>query len=181
MPIPCDCCPTGPPLCATGEADPVFPCRRSNGTLEWYDLAGAPVPGSRIYNCNAPLLVPQITMAETALGDDAGLGERICNVVPPVSSSSGYTVLAGPCYDGSAGADVLNWDGPLSSLSMSYESGGNPGSGAALIRFSAPSIGTVTWPANGAPSQDGGANIRIGPAAVQAYTPYHFRIDFWAP
>lgn len=202
------------------EVRNVFPCRRSNGTLQWYTDTGDLVPNAEVFTCvpvmnvdPVPLSIPLVTMQETALGDDAGLGERICNVVPAVTSSSGYTVLAGPCYDGSAGADVLNWNGPVSSISMSYESGGNPGAGAALVRFSAPSIGTVQWPANGtkmlpgevrqlspfpggyatitylspagspaigAPSQDGGPNIRIGPGAVQAYTPYHFRIDFWA-
>lgn len=194
----------------------MFPCRRRSGVVEWYNEAGTLIPSSRVFNCATPLLVPQVTMEETALGDDpVGNGERICNVVPPVSGSTGYTVVAGPCYDGSPGADTLTWNGPVSELSMSYEDGGGPGPGAALVRFTAPSIGTVTWPANGvkmvvgevrrsnalagggyatitylapagspaggAPSQDGGANIRIGPPGIQPYTPYHFRINFWAP
>lgn len=214
--IPCDCCPTGGPLCATDETGPVFPCRRSSGVLEWYNESGTLVPSSRVYNCSTPLPVSQVTMEESALGDDpVGNGERVCNVVPPVSGSTGYTVVPGPCYDGSPGADTLTWSGPLTSISMSYESGGGPAPGAALLRFMTPSIGLVTWPANGtpmtvgqvrrsnalvgggfatltylapagapasgAPHHDGGANIRIGPPGIQPYTPYHFRIDFWAP
>jgi hypothetical protein len=212
---------TGSPLLRQVEAftsGPLFPCRRRNGTLEWYDELGNLVPLAEVGSCSpqVPLLVPLLTMTEAALGDDPGLGERMCNVVPAVTSFSGYTALAGPCYDGSAAnGDTLNWSGPVSSVSMSYESGGSAGAGAALVAFSAPSIGTVTGPANGvkmlagevrrsnpligggyatitylapagapangAPSQDGGPNIRLGPAAIQAFTPYHFRIDFWEP
>lgn len=211
----------GSPLLRQVEAfvsGPAYPCRRRNGTLEWYNEAGSLVPVAELVSCTpaVPLMVPLVTMTETALGDDAGLGERICNVIPAVTSFTGYTLQPGTCYDGSpANGDTLNWAGPLSSVSMSYESNGSAAAGAALVAFSAPSIGTVTWPANGvkmlvgevrrsnpligggyatitylapagapangAPSQDGGPNIRIGPAAIQAYTPYRFRIDFWEP
>lgn len=211
----------GSPLLRQVEAfvsGPLFPCRRRSGALEWYNEAGNLVPAAEVVSCTpaVPLLVPLVTMTETALGDDPGLGERICNVVPAVTSFTGYTLQPGTCYDGSAAnGDTLNWTGPLSSVSMTYESNGSAAAGASLVAFSAPSIGTVNWPANGvkmlvgevrrsnplvgggyatitylaptgtpangAPSQDGGPNIRLGPAAVQAFTPYPFRIDFWEP
>lgn len=198
------------------QLQPVFPCRRA-GVLEWYDTAGNLIPTGTVTTCvpATPLLVSQVTMSEAALGDDAGLGERICNVSPVPSGFTGYT-LTGACYDGSpANSDTLMWAGPLNSVSMSYDSNGSANAGAALISFAAPGIGAVTWaangvkmlpgevrrslpllgggyatftylapagaPANGAPSMDGGANIRLGPAAIQAFTPYNFRIDFWGP
>lgn len=212
--VPCDCCPTGPPRCANGA--PVFPCRRGNGTVEWYDADGNLVSTASVVSCATPtpFMVTQLQMNEAALGDDNTLpGERICDVVPPVSSFTGYTAVAGPCYDGSsANTDTLTWTGPLSSVSMSYQSGGNPLAGAALVSFQSPSTGVITWPANGTPMvpgevrqsdpipggryatitylapagtagggprQDGGAAIRIGPPFSTAFTPYHFRIDFW--
>lgn len=156
-------------------------------------------------------------MTETALGDDGGpgfLGERICAVTPVPSGFTGFTAQPGGCYDGNAAnGETLTWAASTTSVEMQYESNGQANAGAALVSFSAPALGTVTWPtdntkmtvgqtrksnptANGGyatitylapasvpsagPSQDGGPNIRIGPAATQAFPPVRFRIDFFA-
>lgn len=218
--VPCGCCDAGTlRRCATidGVSQDVYSCRRPSGVVEWYDVNGNLIPTGQVGPCEplTPFVITQLTMAERALGDDNTLpGERICDSVPPVSSFTGYTAAAGPCYDGSsANNDTLTWDGPLSSVSMSYQSGGNPGAGAALLTFTSPATGIVTWPANGtpmlpgevrwsntftgggratitylapagspaagAPRHDGGNEIRIGPPFVTAFTPYHFRIDFY--
>jgi hypothetical protein len=198
---------------------PLYRCRRRNGALEWYDTDGNLIPGTELVPCTAPALAPvaNLTMNSAALGDDAGTGEQMCNVVPAPTSMTGFTPGAPGCFDpaSASGASTFTWAGPVSGVAMQYASNGQPASGAALISFTAPAIGTIQWAANGvpmlpgetrqslpllgggyaeftylapgggpaagAPRFDGGPNIRMGPAVIQAFAPpYPFRIDVYA-
>ncbi|WP_030672465.1 hypothetical protein [Streptomyces sp. NRRL B-1347] len=143
---------TGSPLLRQVEAftnGPVFPCRRRNGTLEWYDEAGNLVPNSEVVSCDGPqpFILPDLHLVGAAFGDDpGGLGENLCNVVPAPSAFTGWT-FNGTCYDPTTGAPTMDW-APTSSVVMEYDEPVGAQSGGVFMQFSSPTFGTITWPTN---------------------------------
>lgn len=140
---------------------PVHSCRVGS-TVTWYDESGTPVPGTQVIACPAnvvysnavatPLPVTGLLMNGIAFGDDStGLGENLCNIVPAPTSMVGFSpVGAGAgCLNPQNGANTLTWAGPLSSVAMEYSANGQVGTGAALMQFSSPAIGAVSWVAHG--------------------------------
>lgn len=131
------------------EYQTVFPCRRRNGTLEWYDEAGNLVPTADIEFCepHEPFILPDLRLVGAAFGDDpGGIGENLCNVSPAPASFTGWTVN-GACYDPTVGSPTMNW-APLSSVVMEYDEPAAGTSGGVFVQFSSPSLGNITWPAN---------------------------------
>lgn len=219
---------TGSPLLRQFQAfavaaRPVWPCRDrlAPNTLRWFDATGTEVAAAAdVVPCSestppTPLPVSNLVMSTAALGDDGGAGENLCNITPVPSSMTGFTPSTPGCFDpATAGVKSMTWNGPLTSVDLTYSSQGVAGSGAALFSFAATGVGTVNWtanatpmipgaarrslplvgggyaeltylppggsPASGAPRFDGGANIRMGPGAVQAFQSYRFRLDFYS-
>jgi hypothetical protein len=134
------------------EYQTVIPCRRTNGTLEWYNLAGTLVPSADIVPCDPIPVnpVPDLVMTGSAFGDDpTGTAENICAITPAPVSTTGWAAPVGGCYDPTAGAPTMTW-GPLASVEMEYSNGpGNQASGGVLMSFSTPTGGgAITWPTN---------------------------------
>lgn len=131
------------------EFQTVFPCRRRNGVMEWYDANGNQVANADVFNCDTPpqpFLMPDLRMTGAAFGDDpTGTAENICNVTPAPSSVTGWTFTS-PCYDPVTGAPTMNW-GPTTTVEMEYGSGAVPAaSGGVIVAFSSPTLGSITWP-----------------------------------
>lgn len=142
------------------EVLPVYRCRRSTGVIEWYDSDGNLIPATDLAPCTAPVLFPvaNLVMNSAALGDDLGTGEQMCNVVPAPTSMTGFTPGAPGCFDpANAPGSSFTWAGPVSGVVMQYSSNGQANSGAALISFTAPAIGTIQWAANALPLLPGDA------------------------
>lgn len=135
------------------EYQPVFPCRRRNGTLEWYTDGGLLVPTADVDLCEpfTPFVLPDLRLVGSAFGDDpGGVAENLMNVSPAPSSTTGWTVN-GTCYDPIVGNPQMNW-APLSSVTMEYgqcpAAGGS--SGGVFVQLSSPSLAPagITWPTN---------------------------------
>lgn len=133
------------------ELQTVFPCRRRSGVLEWYDANGVAVPSTDVTNCAdspAPVTVPDLRLTGTFFGDGPDpAGENLCNVVPTPSATTNLTPT-GACYDPTvAGTVTMDWTLP-SSIELEY--GNLPHtSGGVNVVFSSPTLGTITWQANG--------------------------------
>lgn len=131
---------------------PVFSCRTGT-TLRWFDTNSVEVQAADVTPCDAtvaPLQVVNLLMTGTALGDGGGDSENICNVVPTPTSMVGFVASGPGCFDpATAPPNTMTW-ASVSSVEAEYSAGTAPAqTGAALLSFSAPSIGTVTWAANG--------------------------------
>lgn len=130
------------------EFQPVFPCRRRSGVLEWYDANGNLIPATDVFRCETPpqpFVVPDLTMTGSAFGDGPDpAGENLCNVLPAPSATTGFAAPVSGCYDPVTGAPTMTW-GPTASVEMEY---GNPPqtSGGVLMSFASASLGTITWP-----------------------------------
>lgn len=134
------------------EFQPVFPCRRRGGALEWYDASGNLVANGDVINCETPpqpWVPDQVVMTGQFFGDDpSGTAENLCNVTPAPSSTTGLNPVAGNCYDPVAGNPSMTF-GPTSSIEMEYTGGpANQASGAVHIAFTPTPGGTITWPAS---------------------------------
>jgi hypothetical protein len=133
------------------EFQTVFPCRRPNGTLQWYDENGNLVPTSNVVDCatgaSAFVSVPDFRMDGQAFGDGPDpAGENLCSVIPTPVSTVNLTPT-GVCYDPTvAGSIQMTWTS-TTSVEMEY---GNPPhtSGGVNMQFSSPTLGSVTWPTN---------------------------------
>lgn len=129
----------------------VFPCRRRNGVLEWYDQAGNLLSNVDVVPCQppapAPIVASTLTMTTSAFGDDPfGTAENMCNVVPVPNTATGWN-LTGACYDPVVGNPSFTWNN-VSSVEMSYgDSGNGEPSGAAFLIFSANGT-TIQWAQN---------------------------------
>lgn len=153
---------TGAPLLRQVEAfttDPVYPCRRSNGTVEWYDAVGNLVPATDVHPCVSepsnialltPVTLPDLRLQGTAFGDDlSGHGENLCAIVPAPSATSGWTGPSGGCYDPTVGTPTMNW---VSTSSVDITYGGSTNvSGGVFMSFSSPTLGGIQWPTNTTP------------------------------
>lgn len=145
---------TGSPLLRQVEAfnfQTVFPCRRRNGTLEWYDQQGNLVNSADVVSCEQPpqpFVMPDLHMLGAAFGDDpSGTAENLCNVVPAPSAVSGWAAPVGGCYDPVSGAPTMDWVS-TSSVEMSYDDNGNgAASGGVIVQFTS-TLGGITWPTN---------------------------------
>lgn len=139
----------------------VYPCRRRNGALEWYDEAGNLVPNGEVVRCEPaePFILPDLRFTGIAFGDDpTGTAENICNVSPAPSATTGWN-LSGTCYDPTTGGPTMTW-GPTSSVILEYANGpGNQVSGAVVIQFSSLSLGAITWPTNNTMMEPGDVRI----------------------
>lgn len=135
----------------------VFPCRRRNGVVEWYDQAGNLLSSADVVVCDEPtaFVTPTLTMNSSAFGDDpSGTAENMCSVTPTPTTATGWT-LAGACYDPTVGNPSFTWSN-VSSVEMQYGDNGNgQPSGAVFISFTAVGFPTITWPTNL-------ANMQIG-------------------
>lgn len=133
------------------EFQTVLPCRRPNGTLQWYDVNGNLVPTSSVVDCatgaSAFVSVPDFRMDGQAFGDGPDpAGENLCSVIPTPVSTVNLTPT-GVCYDPTvAGSIQMTWTS-TTSVEMEY---GNPPhtSGGVNMQFSSPTLGSVTWPTN---------------------------------
>lgn len=128
----------------------VFPCRRRNGTLEWYDQAGNLLSSVDVVRCDEPtaFVVPTLTMNTSAFGDDpSGTAENMCNVVPTPTTATGWN-LTGACYDPTSGTPSFVWSN-VSSVEMQYGDNGNgQPSGAVFISFTPAGFPTIQWAQN---------------------------------
>lgn len=134
------------------EFQPVYPCRRRSGALEWYDAAGNLVPAAEVFNCQTPpqpFIVQDLHMLGQFFGDGPDpSGENLCNVLPAPSATTNLTLggVSPGCYDpNGVGNPTMDW-GPTSTVEMEY--GNLPQtSGGAIVQFSAVSLGgAITWP-----------------------------------
>lgn len=128
----------------------VFPCRRRNGTLEWYDQQGNLLSSNDVVRCDAPttFVTPTLTMTTSAFGDDpSGTAENMCNVVPAPTTATGWN-LTGACYDPVVGNPSFVWSN-VSSVEMSYGDNGNgQPSGAVFIAFTPSGFPAIQWAQN---------------------------------
>lgn len=132
------------------EFQTVFPCRRPNGVMEWYDLAGNLVPTASVVDCgtgaSSLVTIPDLRLTGQFFGDGPDpAGENLCTVVPAPSATTGLT-LTGVCYDPTVGNPTMDWVLPTG-IELEY---GNPPntSGGVNIAFSSPTLGSITWPTN---------------------------------
>ncbi|MFC8465999.1 hypothetical protein [Streptomyces sp. NPDC057250] len=161
-PYPCECCPVSGTRCVLTGAGlaPVFPCRRRNGTLEWYDLAGNLVPAASVVDCATafvPFVLGDLRLTGGAFGDGPdSLGENLCNVAPAPVATTGFTPT-GACYDPTVGNPTMTW-GPTSTVTLEY---GNPPrtSGGVFITFASVALGLITWPTNNTGMAPGEARV----------------------
>lgn len=138
----------------------VYPCRRPNGTIEWYNENGLLVPSADVVTCDGlttdgpivvppaapqPFTIPDLHLLGGAFADASG--ENLCNLTPAPSANSGWAAPSGGCYDPVSGTPTMDW-APTTSLDFTY---GGPGlSGGVFMHFSSPSLGAITWPVNNA-------------------------------
>lgn len=136
----------------------VYPCRRSNGTVEWYDIDGNLVPQADVGPCAAepanivqptPFALPDLRMNGAAFGDDpSGTAENMCAIVPTPATNTGWAAPVGGCYDPVVGNPSMTWTA-TTSVEMSYDDNGNgQASGGVIIAFLSPTLGNITWPTN---------------------------------
>lgn len=128
----------------------VFPCRRSNGTVEWYDANGNLVPQADVINCQTPpqpWVAPTVLMQTSAFGDDpSGTAENICNVLPSPSATTGWAAPVSGCYDPVVGTPSMTWTS-TSTVELEYANGpGGQPSGAVFMVFSTTPGGVISWP-----------------------------------
>jgi hypothetical protein len=141
------------------EFQTVFPCRRRNGTLEWYDANGNRVPTTDVVSCDtgaSPFVtIPDLRLTGFFFGDGPDpAGENICNVVPTPTATTNFAAPVGGCYDPNGTANpTMDWTLP-SSVELEY---GNPPhtSGGVQVQFSSPTLGAITWPTNGTGMEPG--------------------------
>jgi hypothetical protein len=133
------------------EFQTVFPCRRPNGTLEWYDQSGNLIPTASVVDCGSGaspfVTIPDLRLTGGFFGDGPDpAGENLCNVTPAPSATTNLT-LSGVCYDpNGVGNPTMDWVLP-SVVELEY--GNLPHtSGGVNISFSSPTLGSITWPTN---------------------------------
>jgi hypothetical protein len=147
------------------EFQTVFPCRRPNGTVDWYDLNGDLVPTPDVVDCSTGagsfVTVPDLRLTGFFFGDGPDpAGENLCNVVPAPVATTNLT-LSGVCYDpNGTGNPTMDWTLP-SGIELEY---GNPPntSGGVQVQFSSPTLGSITWPTNNtnmAPGEQRTSNV----------------------
>lgn len=142
-----------------------YPCRRSSGVIEWYDIDGnraTPVAAS------ASFTTTSFTMSGFFFGDGPdSAGENICSVDPAPSSTTGFSAPVSGCYDPVVGTPSMTWTG-VSTVELQY---GNPPhtSGGVDMAFSSPDLGSVTWPASPYlnPGQQITSNVLTGGRTVR--------------
>ena len=136
------------------EISSVYPCRRRNGTLEWYDVNGNLVPSNTVTSCGpcVPMTVSDLSLTGVSFnfaGDGSGADEYL-SIVPLASSTAVGTVLVAPNhYHASAPSTNSTCGGknvrvtflPASSFDVTYGGVGGSSVGGAFIQFSAPSLG----------------------------------------
>lgn len=137
------------------EAGTVFPCRRSNGNLDWFDVAGAPVPSANIIPCpgtEQPLVVNDLSINGAAFnfaGDGSGTDEGMLLSPAAASTSTGTVQVSPGLYHASAasppspcGGRVMNLTYPPgSSFDFAYQAAGAEPVGGVYIQLFAPSLG----------------------------------------
>lgn len=130
------------------EFQTVFPCRRRNGTLEWYDQGDNLIPSATVVDCGTGaspyVTIPNLRLTGVFFGDGPDpAGENLCNVTPTPVATTGLT-LSGVCYDPTVGNPTMDWTLP-SVVELEY---GNPPhtSGGVQVLFSSPTLGSITWP-----------------------------------
>lgn len=133
------------------EEAPAFPCRRANGTVEYYSVEGQLVPQQDLRICGAPAPFPaNLHMQGAFFGDGPGgvLSENVCNIVPAPSAQSGWTPEPGSCLGPTSSNPTLDW---MSTASIELEYTQQPGgtSGGVFMQYSIPGTGGggFNWPA----------------------------------
>jgi len=132
------------------EFQPVFPCRRRTGVLEWYDAAGNLVANGDVQSCQTPAqpwIPAGVVLHGAFFGDDpTGTAENLCAIVPAPLSTTGLAAPVGGCYDPSGSSTPSVTWGPTGSVEMEYANGpGGQASGGVVVNFTVPE-GLITWP-----------------------------------
>jgi hypothetical protein len=128
------------------ELRTVYPCRRRNGTLEWYDEAGNLIPVADLRPCEPLVPAPtSVRLAGQFFGDDpGGTGENLCNVSPAPSPTSGWNVI-GACYDPVTVGPTMDWTNVTAAeMEYSQQPGGVSGGVNVIFRIGATDF---QWPA----------------------------------
>lgn len=133
------------------EEQPVFPCRRANGVIEYYNEDGTQAQTADLRPCGAPLALPgNLRMTGAAFGDDpGGIAENVCNIAPAPSAQTGWQVAPGGCLDPVSGAPTLDWTN-VSGIELEYgQSSAGGSSGGVFMQYSIPGTGggSFIWPA----------------------------------
>lgn len=151
------------------EVQPVFPCRRANGALQWYSVAGVPVPNGDVFDCPEvnPLVLDDFTIQGAAFnftGDGSGADEGMLLNPPAATTNTGTVQVSPGLYHPSNASPTMPCGGrrmdltfpPGSSFDFAYTNVGGSNAGGVYIQLVAPSLG---------------GSLNFGPFSVGTFVP----------